>query len=55
MRVFIDTNVLVSAFATRGLSADVMTLVLREYELVISGDVLAEFDRVCRTKLRLPD
>lgn len=32
MRVFLDTNVLVSAFATRGLSADVFRLVLAEHE-----------------------
>ena len=28
MKVFLDTNVLVSAFATRGLSADVVRLLL---------------------------
>ena len=55
MRVFLDTNVLVSAFATRGLSTDVMTLVLREHELVLSEDVLSELDRILRTKLQLPD
>ena len=31
MKVFLDTNVLVSAFATRGLSADVVRLLLTEY------------------------
>lgn len=28
MKVFLDSNVLISAFATRGLSADVLRLVL---------------------------
>ena len=32
MRVFLDTNVQVSAFATRGLCADVLRLVLAEHE-----------------------
>jgi len=32
VRVFFDTNVLVSAFATRGLSADLLRLVLTEHD-----------------------
>lgn len=50
MKVFLDTNVLVSAFATRGLCADVLRLVLSEHELLISGEVLAELTRVLQTK-----
>jgi predicted nucleic acid-binding protein len=34
VRVFLDTNVLVSAFAARGLCADTLELVLLEHELV---------------------
>ena len=34
VRVFLDTNVLVAAFATRGLCADVVRTVLAEHELV---------------------
>ena len=54
MSVFPDTNVLVSAFATRGLCADVMRLVLAEHVLVTSEVVLRELRRALRTKLRLP-
>ena len=36
MRVFLDTNVLVSAFATRGLCADVLRHVLADHQLAAS-------------------
>jgi len=53
VRVFLDTNVIVSAFATRGLSADVMRVVLAEHELIVGEVVLVELDRVLEMKLRL--
>jgi putative PIN family toxin of toxin-antitoxin system len=52
--VFFDTNVLVSAFATRGLSADLLELVLIEHDLIAGRNVLKELERVLRTKIRLP-
>jgi putative PIN family toxin of toxin-antitoxin system len=55
VRVFLDTNVLVSAFATRGLSADVLRLVLSEHELVTGEIVLDELRRVLTEKIRLPE
>jgi putative PIN family toxin of toxin-antitoxin system len=54
VRVFLDTNVLVSAFATRGLSADLFELVLVEHELLTGRRVLQELQRALRAKLRLP-
>ena len=54
MKVFLDTNVLVSAFATRGLSADLFEMVLQEHELLTGRRVLQELDKVLRTKIRLP-
>jgi uncharacterized protein len=54
VRVFLDTNVLVSAFASRGLCADVMRQVLAEHELVIGEVVLRELRRALRVKLKLP-
>ena len=41
MRVFLDTNVLASAFGTRGLCADVLRLIMAEHEL-ITGEVVVE-------------
>jgi putative PIN family toxin of toxin-antitoxin system len=54
VRVFLDTNVLVSAFATRGLCADLLELVLLEHELVLGRQVVLELDRALRAKLKLP-
>jgi putative PIN family toxin of toxin-antitoxin system len=54
VRVFLDTNVLVSAFATRGLCADVFRHVLAEHTLVSGEVVLRELRRVLRRKLKLP-
>jgi hypothetical protein len=36
VRVCLDTNVLVAAFATRGLCADVLRTVIAEHELVLA-------------------
>jgi len=54
LRVFLDTNVLVSAFATRGLCSDVLRQVLAEHELVVGEVVLVELGRVLRGRIGLP-
>jgi putative PIN family toxin of toxin-antitoxin system len=54
VRVFLDTNVLVSAFATRGLSADVLRLVLSEHTLITGEVVLRELTRVLTNRIGLP-
>ncbi len=55
MKVFPDTNVLVAAFATRGLCADLLRIVLAEHELVLGQVVLVELERVMRVRLRVPE
>ena len=50
MRVFLDTNVLASAAATRGLCADVLREVFASHELLTSAQVLRELRRVLRSK-----
>lgn len=55
MRVFLDTNVLVSGFATRGLSADVVRLLLAEHELLTGEVVLEETQRVLPEKFGVPE
>lgn len=52
--MFLDTNVQVSAFATRGVCADVLRVVLTEHTLVTSEVVLRELSRVLRIRIRLP-
>ena len=55
MRVCLDTNVLVAAFATRGLCADVLRTVLVDHELVMGEVLLEELDRVLAKKLQVPE
>lgn len=54
MRVFLDTNVIVSAVATRGLCADVFREALVHHELVISEGLLAEIAEVLQGKIGVP-
>ena len=55
MRVYLDTNVVISGMATRGLCADVLQLVLAEHELVAGETMLAELTRVLNDKLGVPE
>lgn len=54
MRTFLDTNVLVADFATRGLCEDVLRSVLAKHRLLTSEFVLEELRRVLTEKLRMP-
>jgi putative PIN family toxin of toxin-antitoxin system len=54
VKVFFDTNVLVAAFATRGLCADLFAHVLLEHELIVGEAVLRELRITLRSKLKLP-
>ncbi len=54
MKVFLDTNVLVSALATRGLCSDVLRETLSFHQLVISKPLLAELERILKEKIKLP-
>jgi uncharacterized protein len=53
VKVFLDTNVLASALATRGLCADLFESVLAEHELIVSPLLLTELKRILTTKLRI--
>lgn len=53
MRIFLDTNVLVSAFAARGLCAEVLELVLLDHDLIIGRNVLRELEKALREKVKL--
>ena len=54
MKVFLDTNVLVSALATRGLCSDVLRETLSFHQLVISTPLLTELERILKEKIKLP-
>jgi uncharacterized protein len=55
LKVFADTNVLVAAFATRGLCADLIRTVLAEHQLHLSDRVLEELGRVLVGKIGVPE
>lgn len=55
MKVFLDTNVLVSSFITRGLCADIFRIILAEHDLILCTHVLAELENVLRRKIYLPE
>jgi putative PIN family toxin of toxin-antitoxin system len=52
--VFLDTNVLAAAFATRGLCADLVRYVLAEHQLITGEVVLAELRGVLARRFKLP-
>lgn len=55
MRVFLDTNVLISALTTRGLCAELFEAVISEHELFTGEPVLQELQRILRQKFRVPE
>ncbi len=54
MKVFLDTNVLVSAITTRGLCADVVRKVLLSHKLVVSTILFEETRSVLAEKIGVP-
>jgi predicted nucleic acid-binding protein len=54
MKVFADSKFLISAFSTRGLSADVLQLVLSKHELITAESVLQELRSFFTKSLKLP-
>ena len=50
MKVFLDTNILASATATRGLCSDVLRTVIEFHDLVVSELLIEELRRVLKDK-----
>ncbi len=46
---------LISAFVSRGLSADIFRIIVKEHELVIGDVVLAELKNALLKKFKMPD
>jgi len=51
VRVFLDTNVLVSAFATRGLCNELYEFILDEHEWITGEVILGELCRVLKDRI----
>jgi putative PIN family toxin of toxin-antitoxin system len=54
MRVLIDTNVIFSAFAARGLAQAVFELCLERHTIIISESILSELAVHLEKKLKMP-
>ena len=54
MRIFFDTNVLISAYTARGLGADLLRLVLSEHELLTGEVNLKAFREVLERRFAVP-
>ena len=55
MRVVLDTNVILAAFATHGLCESVLEQTLAAHELVLSEHILREVERHLAGKFRMPE
>ncbi len=54
MRVFVDSNVLIAALATRGICVDLLRLVLVDHQLLASKAVFRELRGILIDRLGLP-
>lgn len=54
MKVFLDSNVLVAAFATRGLCRDLLAQLVLKHEPILAEPVIVETRRVLTEKLGMP-
>ena len=54
MRLFLDTNVLVSALVSRGLCAELFVACLESHVLLTGQPVLRELERMLSGKFKLP-
>ena len=54
MKLVLDTNVIVAAFATRGLCADIFRFAIECCSIFGSPELLKECERVLLTKVKVP-
>lgn len=54
MKVVLDSNVVIAAFASRGLCYAVFELCLSEHQIIMSKTLLKEIDRGLKKKVMLP-
>ena len=55
MRVFFDTNVLISAFTTRGVCADIFEHCIYQHKICTSEYIIKELKKVLKTKFKMSD
>jgi putative PIN family toxin of toxin-antitoxin system len=54
VKIVLDANVVIAAFASRGLCESVVELCLHSHEIVLSEELLEEIVRNLRQKIKLP-
>jgi putative PIN family toxin of toxin-antitoxin system len=54
MKIVLDANVVIAAFAARGLCESVLELCLHSHQIVLSEELLDEIQRNLRNKIKLP-
>jgi len=54
VRVALDTNVIVAAFATRGLCSDLLLALVAQHSVIIPEPAVTEIERAFAAKLRFP-
>jgi putative PIN family toxin of toxin-antitoxin system len=54
MKIILDANVIIAAFAARGLCESIIEVCLSDHEMVLSDDLLDEILRNLRRKIKLP-
>jgi len=54
MKIILDTNVIIAAFATHGLCHSVFELCIDRFEIYLSKKIIEEIERNLKKKLELP-
>jgi putative PIN family toxin of toxin-antitoxin system len=54
MKIVLDANVVIAAFASRGLCESIMEVCLSEHDIMLSDDLLDEILRNLRSKIKIP-
>jgi putative PIN family toxin of toxin-antitoxin system len=54
MKVVLDTNVIVAAFATQGLCHALFELCIDQHQIIISHEILREVEAALQKKLKVP-
>lgn len=55
MKLVLDSNIIIAAFATRGLCGDIFEICLQKHEIVISSFIIKEIRNVFTNKIKLPE
>jgi len=54
MRIVLDTNVILAAFASRGLCAELFEVCLSGHTIILSEHILSEMRKALTNKIKLP-